>query len=127
MRSAYSAFNIPRAIMPQIEETDYPDFISYVEELGVSCVHTSVPPEQLHPRQELDEFDASRMPPEVHAKPILISADFYILDGNHRWMLYLHLNMQVEVIQLLRPFEEAIELMLNFPRTYQLANHPEKD
>lgn len=120
-------FYVPRPVMPQIEEEDYADFLAFAMSRGVHVRRTKVSPCLLHPHQRLDKFHAASLPPEVQAKPIFVSIDNYILDGNHRWMMHMKFHMEVEIIQLSQPFEEAIALMFSFPKTYALENYEGKN
>ena len=120
-------FYVPRPVMPQIEEEDYPDFIEFAASQGVEILVRYHEPSLLHPHQRLDKLHAERMPPEVRRKTIFASMDLYILDGNHRWMLHVQERSVVPCYQIKLPFEEAIALMFAFPKTYALENNYGKD
>lgn len=110
---------IPRSQMPQIEESDYPEFIEFAAQRGVEVLVRYLPPEKLQQRQEPDEFHPEKMPPEVRNKVVFISYDLYILDGNHRWALHILERTVVPCFEIKLSFEDAIDLMFQFPKTYR--------
>ncbi len=120
-------FYVPRPVMPQIEEEDFPDFIEFCAERGVEVIVRYREPTQLRPHQRIDKFKAERMPPEVEQKTVFVSLDMYILDGNHRWMLHVIRQTRVPCFEIRLPFEEAIALMFAFPKTYALETTSGKD
>lgn len=113
-------FYVPRPVMPQIDEADFMDFIEFANERGITVAVNYLTPEHLHPHQRIDRIHAERMPPEVRAKTIFVSRDWYILDGNHRWALHLAEHSKIAIFQVDLPFEEAVSLMFEFPKTYAL-------
>lgn len=44
--------------------------------------------------------------------PIVISSDFYVLDGHHRWLAHALLKRKVEAVQLDLPRDQAIGLLI---------------
>jgi hypothetical protein len=89
------SLNIPRAKMPQIRSDLVPEF---VDELAASGVRVDrmkrVGVSRLKPTQkEINNDKVRKMltaPPTVLAKPVIVSKDFYILDGHHRWLALLN-------------------------------------
>lgn len=121
-------FYVPRPIMPQVDEKDYPTLVSWLlHDKGVDVtVNEACDPAALRAHQRVDRFHAERLPPGVLDKPILVSGDSYVLDGNHRWWAHVHFGINpIPAIRILRPFEEAIGLLFEFPGTYALADHEE--
>lgn len=123
----FMPFYVPRPVMPQIDEEYYPDFIAFANERGVDVLVRYLEPEKVHAHQRIDKIHAARMPPEVRLKTIFVSKDWYILDGNHRWALHYAEHSKVECFQISLPFEQAIELMFAFPKTYALAYAEERN
>lgn len=120
-------FYVPRPIMPQIDEADYADFIGFCRARGCNVMRETVDPGEVRAHQRIDRIHADRMPPEVRAKPIFLSADSYVLDGNHRWLLHALEGSPISAFRLMRKFEPAIALMFEFPRTYCLSSHAERN
>lgn len=120
-------FYVPRPVMPQINEEDYPDFIDFVLKHNVTVIHMTVLPHVLRPHQRIDKIKFELMPPEVLIKPIVASLDFYVLDGNHRWAAHNLQGTPVPCIQIGLPFGPAIDLMFQFPKTYALEVHAQEN
>jgi hypothetical protein len=114
-------FYVPRPVMPQIEEEDYPEFLAFARERDVRVTARLYQPQMLRPHQRLDRFHAERMPQSVEAKPCYVSRELFILDGNHRWMLHVRHNTMVPCLEIELDFERAIELMFDFPKTYTVT------
>jgi hypothetical protein len=121
-------FYVPRPIMPQIDEQDFDEFIAFAKSRGADVRLTTFDPLDLHAHQRIDPIKLARMPDSVRAKPIFVSLDLYILDGNHRWAMHLMTHSQdVPALQLNLRFADAIQLMFNFPKTYALENSAERN
>lgn len=119
-------FYVPRPIMPQIDESDYDDFLRFVASKGVAVAHKKVSTRDVRPHQRIDKIAIQRMPEAARQKPVFISIDGYILDGNHRWAFHIMMHDQeLPAIELGLPFEEAIKLMFSFEKTYTLESHKE--
>lgn len=121
-------FYIPRAMMPQIDQADLPDFLSFAEEEGVSVLRGFIPPAHVRPHQRVQKALVSEMPPEALRKPILVSSEEYVLDGHHRLAAAQRLGQPlIPAITLGLLFEDALKLMFRFPRTYSYGDgafHP---
>lgn len=118
-------FYIPRPVMPQIDEQFYPEFQTFALKRGVPLLRLRMEPRKLRAHQRIDAIKSSLMSEEVRAKPIYISLDFYVLDGNHRWLAHINEGSIIECIQIALPFAQAVDLMFQFPRTYALQVHEE--
>src|SRR3990167_4673786 len=115
-------FYVPRPVMPQINEEDYPALLHWGINQGCYLNFEVVDPRKCKPHQRIDCFKASTLPDEVLYKPVLLSQDFYVLDGNHRWMAHMMLHdFELHAYVLPHPFEEAIDFLFSFPKTYELA------
>ncbi len=122
----FAPFYVPRPIMPQVDEDQYKSLQTFGAFKGVPIHRISVDARHCHAHQRVDHFHASMMPEEVRAKPILLSSDLYVLDGNHRWYAHVHTeDYQMAAYMIDKPFEEAIAFLFDFPGTYELATHAE--
>ena len=112
-------FYVPRPQMPQIEEEDYPEFIEYAAQRGVDVLVRYLPPTRLAQHQVPDKFDPDHFKTAgVEKKPVFISTDMFILDGNHRWAYHVHIQSRyVPCFEIKLPFEQAIALMFGFEKT----------
>lgn len=114
-------FYVPRADMPQIDEVDQ---IKLIVDACTACptpeivvVNTA----SLRAHQRIDHNRAINMAPDVKLKPIIISRDGYVLDGNHRWFAAAHDGQEMVVaIRLPMDFEQAIPWLLSLPYTYTI-------
>lgn len=114
--------------MPQIDERDLGELIHWLDERGVPALPGTISPKLLHGHQAVDMTKAIAMPDEVLEKRVLIATDLYILDGNHRWAgHYQRHDPEMPIITIEQPFDEAVELLFNFPKTYAYGDgkfHP---
>lgn len=88
---------IPRDKMPQIEGDVKADFLHELRRRGVSVVHEEVEVSKLKATQkeifsEKVEGMAESGAAALTVKPLLVSSDYYILDGHHRWAAILSLD-----------------------------------
>lgn len=120
-KGEFMPFYVPRPEMPQIDESDLERFIDFALLQGVGITHAKRCPTTLRAHQRIDLDHALNMPPEVAAKPVVVSADGYVLDGNHRWFFHARQGTDLNVIEVDLPFEEAIRLMFAYPATYVLT------
>jgi hypothetical protein len=113
-------FYVPRANMPQVNEDDYPALIHFAASLGVDHLDDFVPCKDLKVHQKVDHKKVQHMvaDPLLLKKRCLVSADSYVLDGNHRYWAHWKAGTVVPVIRFLLPFEAAIKFLFKFPRTY---------
>ena len=109
---------VPRSVMPQIDEADLPALISFVTEHGVRVTEVTRSPDQLHFHQRVNLHRVATMPQAVYDKPLLISRDGYVLDGNHRAVAHKQRGEPASAIQLDATFLGAMRLLFSFPKTY---------
>ena len=112
---------INRHDMPQVDEKDLPRLVAdSVSTCG--CEFAVADPHTLHAHQRVQHDKAVHMPRDVVAKPIVVSADGYILDGHHRWYAHKLSGDPLLTIRLALQFEEALDWLLKLPYTYKLTN-----
>ena len=104
--------------MPQVDEKDYSELLKFIQSHRAGPESKVLSPQKLHAHQRVDWGRVRNMPPNVLRKPILISSDLYVLDGNHRWHACVLAHLDVHAIQIEREFESAISLLFEFPKTY---------
>lgn len=126
----FETFFVPRPDMPQVDEAHFPELFLFAEKEGVLIEKVLVtPPEKLKPHQHIDVLKSKHMETssEVMEKPIFISLDDYILDGNHRWLAHVLAKIGIYAHRFHLPFEQAIAFLFKFPHTYSYgdgAKHP---
>jgi len=124
-------FYVPREIMPQVDEEDTPELISFARAEGVRVTEGKIDPEWVKPHQRIAMDKVHAMPDSLLLKPCLISVEPNILDGNHRWMKH-HLTHSKEMpfVRFHLEFGKAIDLIFRFPKSYAYGDgnyHPEKN
>jgi len=120
-------FYIPRDEMPQIDEKDYVVFFGFLKERNVQMEIKTFHPKELHAHQRVNWSKVHAMDQTVMDKPILVSKDGYVLDGNHRWWAHVLQKTDLKAYQIDLEFEEAIKLLFDFPKTYAYGDgnfHP---
>jgi len=87
MPSAKDTKGVLRSKMPQIEKSDYKAYIKHMKDAGITQKQVRVDPKKLKPIQsEFAELGVIISIRKNDDKPILISNDNYVIDGNHRWL-----------------------------------------
>lgn len=121
-------FYIPRERMPQIDAANLDEFLGFCGSVNVIVERGLImDPFELRAHQEVDLTKCIEMGEEVLAKPVLLSSDLYVLDGNHRWMGHVIRKTQVPAIRLGIEFCAGLDLMFKYPGTYSYGDgneHP---
>lgn len=112
---------IPREDMPQIKEADLPEFLKFAKKRGVTVKYGRRDPKLLKAKQRIDLEKSASMPEHALKKPILITKDNFILDGNHRSGAHLLRKTKTNTIELGLKFADAIKLMFQFPKVFTKA------
>lgn len=83
-----SSLSVSRSLMPQIPGDKHKEYIEYLKKNFVDVSDHKVAPKHLKATQSEFNLDKvqSIMDTDKEYKPALISKDFYILDGHHRWL-----------------------------------------
>jgi hypothetical protein len=114
----FEPFYVPRQDMPQIDEGDLIPLIVHLTKKRVNVRNALVPPDDLLFHQHVFE---SRIPastsPDME-RPLLVSGDGYVLDGNHRAVAHKRLGTRPPCLIIDADFTEAMALLFSFPRTY---------
>lgn len=117
---------VPRAIMPQVDETDLDALLAFLTGKGIGIRRETLPCDAFKVMQRVDEAHVQSMisgdQSALLAKPVLASNDPDIVDGNHRLAAHKALKSAVPAIIIDLPFEHAIAAVFEFPKTYALGN-----
>lgn len=114
---------VPRTAMPQVDEIYYPDMLVWLGDRKVSFSAGYIDPTTCHSHQLVDVAKANAMPEQLLVKPVLLSKDLCVIDGNHRWYRYLiSKNWRMPFIQLELNFFEAIKLIEQYPKCYEIKS-----
>lgn len=109
-------FYKPRPLMPQVDDKAYPALLDWCAFMGVAVTRERVEPAELKPHQRIDIDKARAIPASVLSIPLLVSADGYILDGNHRWFAHVQAGRACDVVRLGLAFDDAIAALFEFLR-----------
>ena len=112
---------VPRPFMPQVDEADQQALIEWLTFKGVEVTQVTVQPDRLQFAQHVDFNKVEAMSDDVYAKPIWVSRDGFVLDGNHRATAHKLRGDAVEALQVELDFEEAIGAIFSFAGTYDYA------
>lgn len=112
---------IPRAQMPQVDEKDLPALVVKAFQSGHRPTFEVVMPHKLHSHQRVNHARALGMPETVKRKPVLVSADGFILDGNHRWYANRETHTPLNVIRVDLEFNNALPWLFSLPFVYTLT------
>ena len=116
---------IKRINMPQISSKDYPEYFEYMAKKGFERSTKNVDVKKLKPVQS--EFGDKGILKSLGFlakqkdanKPIIISSDNYVIDGNHRWLAALNANRKtIPAIVLRGNHKDILDATLKFPKTY---------
>lgn len=113
---------IPRTAMPQVEEIYYPDLFVWLGDQGVTFAAGHCDPAICKVHQIIDFKKALAMHADVLLKPVLLSRDTCVLDGDHRWYRHKHDNTPMPYIQIDLEFAEAIKRLKLYPKVYEAAS-----
>lgn len=113
----FEPFYVPRPVMPQVDEADYPALLDFLTGRGIKWERVTIPASDLRFHQRVNGPVAD-MPEAIEDKDLLISLDLYVLDGNHREKKHLEDETPAPCIMLHVEFPAAIEALFAFPKTY---------
>jgi predicted kinase len=113
---------IVRDKMPQVAEKDYPEFFKYLKENGAKLSKKKISAEDLKPIQkEFAKIGVEKSMAKLGGKnkPLISSADKYIIDGHHRWLAVLNSTpkAKMDVIEVNMPMKKLLALTVAFPKT----------
>lgn len=117
--------NIQRALLPQINSTDVPEFIQWLKtHKHIKITHTDFPVASLHPTQgDFNQVKIRQLMKDKREhlkKPIIMSGDHYLLDGHHRWLALLNLD-SAETIPAIIVHTKILDLIAaakEFPKSF---------
>lgn len=115
-------FYVPRAFMPQVDEQYTVRMLADAINGGIAAWMKVVDPRTLRAHQRIDHARAAAMTDEVRAKPIIVSSDGYVVDGNHRWWAHVKAgSTAIATFTLQKPFQDAINWLNTLPYVYQIS------
>lgn len=112
---------VPRSKMPQVDAADLPKLVAAAVMKSLATSFEVVEAKQLRSRQRVNRRMAVQMPDFVLYKPVLVSKDDYVLDGNHRWYASKVRRKPITIIRLGLTFDEALPWLFEQPYTYAIT------
>ena len=110
--------DIPRNKMPQIEQKDYAAYILHMKRKGIVGKRIVANPKKLKAIQsQFSDKGVIASIKKDDKKPILISKDNYVIDGNHRWLAAIATKAdEIVAIQFNASKDEVLKATLAFPK-----------
>lgn len=117
--------NIQRSQLPQIKSTDVSEFIQWIKHTKhVQVTHSDFPVAALYPSQgEFNQIKIRELmkdKKEHLKKPVIISADHYLLDGHHRWLALLNMDSKdtIPAIVVHMKILDLLAATKEFPKSF---------
>jgi len=118
------SLGIPRHEMPQIKSDFVRKYFSFLQKKGIQMMKTLISPLKLKGTQ--DKIDLNKVNKYIKdpcstglfGKRILISNDFYVLDGHHHWMAMKNgfPNRMMKVYMINAPIQTLLSITQNFKK-----------
>jgi len=121
---AKDTLGIKRKDMPQVKSKDYPKFLDYMRDNGVTFKKEIIPARDVKAMQ--DEFSDAGVIKQLkknvelgpNTKPIILSSDNYIIDGHHRWLAAMNTGNDLNVFRVNMPAKQLYALVNKFDDVY---------
>lgn len=108
---------ILRTAMPQISEHDVPELLAFLGALGIGFSAGNMNPLLCLAHQAIDREKAMGIPVDKLSKPVLLSGDHFIIDGDHHWYRCIADKRHMPFIRIEMDFVEAVAKIFTFPKT----------
>ena len=110
---------IPRLEMPQIRSFHVEDFRNWLESKGIQSKQRNAVVKKLKPIQNAvnrEKVDSVKQR-GITNKPAIISKDFYLLDGHHRWYALREDDPEALILTIVidLPMRELLKLIKSYP------------
>lgn len=114
---------IARGDMPQVKSSDYDELLAFLKSEGIRMKREKVKADTLKATQRNFNKDkiasAAQNYNELHkAKPIIVSADNYIIDGHHRWLGAVNVGGDITIYRSNVKVNELLDAIRNFPKSF---------
>ena len=114
---------IERKDMPQVKSSDYDELIDFLKSNKINMVKKTVKANTLKAIQK--DFNKDKIVAAVakydtlsKAKPLIVSADNYIIDGHHRWLGAHNVGGEVSIMQASVKVKELLATIRKFPKVF---------
>lgn len=121
---AKDTLGVKRKDMPQVKSKDYPKFLDYMRDNGVTFKKEIIPARDVKAMQ--GEFSDAGVVKQLkknvelgpNTKPIILSSDNYIIDGHHRWLAAMNTGNDLNVFRVNMPAKQLYALVNKFDDVY---------
>lgn len=120
-----TGLNIARASLPQVKSTDVPDYLRWLSQhKHYTSFKTEMPVASLFPSQ--GNFNQSKIRAfmthkrDELRKPVIVSADYFLIDGHHRWLALLNMDPTdtIPVIMVHAKVLDLIAATKEYPKSF---------
>jgi hypothetical protein len=122
---------ISRDDMPQVDKADMPNLFFWLHQHGIKVFGSEVNPDDIRGHQKVYRPIVKDMPDEALSKPILVSNDGIVVDGNHRWAAAHYRRKETMPAYVIdKDFDTALSLVKEYPKSYTYGDgqfHPITD
>lgn len=115
---------VKRHEMPQVHAKHYSELFDYLKGHGAKIIRKDVPATTLKAVQsEFSDEGVEKMirkggvTGDGTKKPLIVSADNYIIDGHHRWLASYNLGENVPILQISLSVTALLQLVRDFKHT----------
>lgn len=116
---------IDRKQMPQISAKNVADCLVYLKNNGISNKKEVVPAGKIIPMQRINQMKVETLKgsPENLNKPVLVTKDYELVDGHHRWAANRDLGNNQNVIKLNASFDEVFDALSKYDKVFHKDMH----
>ena len=111
---------VPRHVMPQIRAKHVDKFIKHLKSNGVEVKQQILDPRTLKAIQ--GEFDQKKIKDNMEKlkagplKPIIVSVDDFVIDGNHRWLAAMNAGVSIIAYKANVPGNRLMDITNKFKK-----------
>jgi len=120
-----NTLGVRRIDMPQVKAKYMQDFLQYMRKNEAKVEKLEVDPKQLKAIQ--GEFDKEKIAANIEKmkqsplKPIIISKDGYVVDGNHRWLAAMNAGVKIPAYRISIKGMKLLNLTNKYPKVVNKA------
>ena len=112
---------VPRSLMPQVDEKDIAKLIVFMSEAGYPVIGAGKSSTPFTYHQDVDWTKVHAMPSTVLDKPVLVTREDEVIDGNHRSARHTVDGTRTPFIKFNASFVEALDILAAAPFAYELT------
>jgi ParB-like nuclease domain len=111
---------IDRKVMPQIQAKNIQDCLNYLKKNGIQNKKETVSAGKIIPMQRLNQqkVEGLKASQANLDKPVLVTKDYELVDGHHRWAANRDLGNDVNIIKLSASFDDVYDALTNYSKVF---------